>query len=105
MMVHAAMHWPEEFSMDLWPYAMDYSAHLYNNTPSERKNEMAPIEYLCNVQLGCKSLTRARVWGCPAYVLDPRLQDGKKIPKFEKRARLAMFLGLSALHSSLIRLI
>ena len=78
MLVHAAMHWPEEFRLDLWPYAIDYACHIYNNTPSDRRDEKAPIEVLCGVQLGCKDLSRAKVWGCPAYVLDPSLQDGKK---------------------------
>ena len=24
----------------------------------------------------------SHVWGCPVYVLDPKLQDGKKLPKW-----------------------
>jgi hypothetical protein len=39
------------------------------------------------------------------YVLDPKLQDGKKIPKWEPRSRRGKFLGVSPSLSSTIGLI
>ena len=45
------------------------------------------------------------MFGCPVYVLEPKLQDGKKIPKWSPRARLGMFLGFSPVHSSLVPLV
>ena len=48
---------------------------------------------------------RAHVWGCPVYVLEPKLQDGQKIPKWLPRARLGMFMGFSHVHSSLVPLV
>jgi hypothetical protein len=53
----------------------------------------------------CEFLRRAKVFGCPVYVLEPRFQDGKKIPKWEPRARRAQFLGFSKEHSSLSALV
>jgi hypothetical protein len=53
----------------------------------------------------CEFLRRAKVFGCPVYVLEPGLQDGKKIPKWEPRARRAQFLGFSKEHSSLSALV
>ena len=50
-------------------------------------------------------LRRTHVWGCPVYVLEPALQDGKKIPKWDPRARLGMFMGFSQVHSSLVPLV
>ena len=47
----------------------------------------------------------ARCWGCPAYVLDPTLQDGKKLPQWNLRSRLGQFLGWSDKHSSTVGLI
>lgn len=47
-------------------------------------------------------LLQAHVWGCPAYVLDPKLADGKKIPKWNCCSRLGQFLGFSDEHSSLV---
>jgi len=45
------------------------------------------------------------VFGCPVYVLDPKLQDGSKIPKWSLHARLGQFLGFSKSHSSSVGLI
>eukprot|EP00978_Attheya_sp_CCMP212_P032777 scaffold129482_cov68-Attheya_sp.AAC.1 len=50
-------------------------------------------------------LLRAKVWGCPAYVLEPKLQDGKKIPKWNKRSHQGQFVGFSKEHSTSIGLI
>ena len=35
-------------------------------------------------------------------MLDPKLQDGKKLPKFNRRARMGQFVGFSDEHSSLV---
>ena len=47
-----------------------------------------------------EAIVRSHVWGCPVYVLDPKLQDGKKLPKWDPRARRGMYLGCSTDHSS-----
>ncbi|KAL7463902.1 hypothetical protein ACHAXS_004255, partial [Conticribra weissflogii] len=46
-------------------------------------------------------LLRTHVWDCLVFVLNPKLQDGKKIPKWNCRLRLGQFLGFSDEHSSL----
>ena len=66
---------------------------------------MSPEELFTGSVVGCKILQKLRVFGCPAYVLDPRLQDGKKIPKWQPRAREGQFLGFSNEHSSTVGLI
>jgi transposase InsO family protein len=104
MMLHSSIMWTDEFDQSLWPYALDYSAWLYNHTPRQDSG-LAPMEVFCGTKLECRYLRRAKVWGCPAYVLDPRLQDGQKIPKWEPRARRGQFLGFSRRHSSLVGLI
>ena len=50
-------------------------------------------------------LHRAHVWGCPVYILEPALQDVKKIPKWQLRAQLGMFVDFSQVHSSLAPLV
>jgi hypothetical protein len=50
-------------------------------------------------------LQRSHVWGCPVYVLDPKLQDGKEIPKWKMRARHSFYLGQSPSHSSSVGLV
>jgi uncharacterized protein (UPF0264 family) len=49
-----------------------------------------------------KAINQARVWGCPVYVLDPKIQDGKKLPKWKARSRVGMYVGSSQEHSSTV---
>lgn len=74
-------------------------------SPSDKQNGLSPEEIFSGTRMNCSHLRRARVWGCPAYVLHPKLQDGRKIPKWEPRSRLGQFVGVSAMHSSSVKLI
>jgi hypothetical protein len=104
MMQHAALHWPAEFEEELWPFAMDCAGWIWNNMP-QREGGLTPFELLSGVAGGSGNLNQARVWGFPTYVLDPKLQDGKKIPKWKARARRGQFLGMSTAHASTVGLI
>ena len=104
MMLHLSIHWPDQYDPNLWPFALDYAVWLYNHIPG-RDSHVAPIELFCGVKQDCSYLRRARVFGCPTYVLDPKLQDGKKIPKWKPRARMGQFLGFSPTHSSTVGLV
>ena len=63
---------------------------------------VSPLEMLTNERSDHSDLLRTHVWGCPTFVLDPKLQSGKKIPKWNKRSPLGQFLGFSEEHSSLV---
>ena len=52
-----------------------------------------------------KHLARARVFGCPVYVLERDLQDQKKLPKWSKRSWRGVFLGFSEKHHSTVALV
>ena len=102
MLLHATIHWPEQNHLTLWPYAFEHAVFLWNNLPS-RTSGLAPIELFTGVSLtSFNHLQRSHVWGCPAYVLDPKLQDGKKLPKWQARTRRAQYLAISPDHSSTI---
>jgi hypothetical protein len=47
-------------------------------------------------------LLPCHVWGCPVYVLEAKLQNDQKLPKWNRRARLGQFVGFSDDHSSLV---
>ena len=61
-----------------------------------------PFELATKSKANHRDLSRSHVWGCPTFVLDPKLQNGKKIPKWNRRARMGQFLGFSDEHSSLV---
>ena len=102
MLLHATIHWPEQNHLNLWPYAFEHAIFLWNNLPG-RTSGVAPLDLFTGVSLSSfDHLQRSHVWGCPAYVLDPKLQDGKKLPKWQARARRGQYLGVSPDHSSTI---
>jgi len=103
MMVHQAIHWPEEADPAHWPFAMDYAVELYNHTPN-RASKLSPEELMSRCTTPGGTLDRHRTWGCPGYVLDPALQDNKKLPKWHRRAKSAQFLGFSKDHASTVAL-
>ncbi|KAG7368580.1 reverse transcriptase RNA-dependent DNA polymerase [Nitzschia inconspicua] len=100
MLLHQALHWPEHAQLDLWPFALEHAVYLWNHLP-KKDSLLAPIELFTGSTFADYShLHSSRVWGCPAYVLDPKLQDGKKLPKWNPRSRRGMYLGISPSHSS-----
>jgi hypothetical protein len=74
---------------------------LFNCIPN-RVTGLTPLEVFTKTKSDHPDLQRAHVWGCPVFILDPCLQDGKKIPKWNHHARLAQFVGFSPKHSTLV---
>ena len=50
-------------------------------------------------------MTNAHPWGVPAYVLNSRLQDGFKIPRFDPISMQGVYVIPSSLHASTVGLI
>ena len=103
-MFHAALRWPEHYKKTLWPLAMTYAVHLHNHTP-RRQDGLCPIEIWTKSKSNYSQLKEAHPWRCPVFVLDPRLQDGFKIHKWEPHSRRGIFMGVSPLHASTVGLI
>ena len=106
MMVHAAVHWPNNNAdnIRLWPFAVQHAVWLFNRIPN-RITGLTPLEAFTKTKSDHTEIRRAHVWGSPAFVLDPCLQDGHKIPKWDKRSRRAQFMGYSSEHSSLVAMV
>lgn len=102
-MVHVSLHWTSNGADDisLWSFAVKHAAWLYNRVPN-RLSGMTPLELLTRQRSDHRDLLRAHVWGCPVFVLDPKLQNDQKIPKWNRRSRMGQFLGFSNDHSSLV---
>jgi hypothetical protein len=102
MMLHQVLHWPTEARLDLWPFALNHAIYLWNHMP-KRGTRMSPVELFTGSKFpNYAHLQRSHVWGCPVYVLDPTLQDGKKLPKWKPRARRGLYVGVSPIHSSTV---
>ena len=103
MLLHAALHWKSGIDSSLWPMAVSYATYIYNHLPNA--NGIAPADLFTGTQIPRHKLRSFHVWGCPVYVLDPTLQQGKKLPRWEPRARRGIFVGYSSVHSSDVPLV
>eukprot|EP00934_Nitzschia_sp_Nitz4_P006833 Nitzschia sp. Nitz4//scaffold525_size3836//2031//2952//NITZ4_009259-RA/size3836-processed-gene-0.0-mRNA-1//-1//CDS//3329553952//6823//frame0 len=102
MLLHQVLHWPEQADLTLWPFALEHASYVWNHLP-RRGGKLSPIElFTRSKDPGYASLQSLHVWGCPTHVLDPKLQDGQKLPKWAIRSRRGVYLGLSDQHSSTV---
>ncbi|KAL7465136.1 hypothetical protein ACHAXS_005462, partial [Conticribra weissflogii] len=101
-LIHVSLHWTENGVDDLalWSFAVKHATWLYNRLPNQVLG-LTPIELATKTKTDHRDLLRSHVWGCPVFVLEPRLKDGKKIPKWNRHSRQGQFLGFSDKHSSL----
>ena len=98
MLLHASTHWKHGIDSTMWPMAVSYATYIYNNLP--RANGISPSDVFFGTRVPRHKLRNLHVWGCPVYVLDPSLQAGKKIPRWEPRSKRGVFCGLSNIHLS-----
>ena len=105
ILMHAAICWPSMMETNLWPMAVDYAVYHHNHMPRPPVGMLAPIDLLLKTQSAQTHFHDMHVWGCPCYVLDTKLQDGHKLPKWKPRSRRGMFIGFSPHHSSLVPLV
>ena len=104
MMFHSALCWPEHTDLKLWPLALKHAEHLHNEM-IQMDSGLAPIELWTKSKSSYSSIQNAHTWGCPVFVLDPTLQDGKKIPKWQPRAQIGQYVGASPNHASSVGLV
>jgi hypothetical protein len=102
MILHASVHWKDGIDETVWPQAVIYAVHVYNNTP---KNGLFPVDVFTGSAVPRHRLMDVHVWGCPLYVLDPKNQQGQKLPRWEPRARRGILLGLSLQHANEVPLV
>ena len=105
MMIYANLMWPEVQDEALWPLAVSHAVYLYNHTPN-MESGIAPIELFSQTVNDGQALRNAHPWGCPAYVLEPKLTAaGGKLPKWSPRSRHGQFVGVSPVHAENIAVI
>ena len=104
MMLHAAIHWPDVADTTLWPMAVAHAVYLYNHVP-DPSTGIAPVDVFTRSRWEQRKLHDLHVWGCPVYVLNKSLADGKKLPRWKPRSQRSINMGLSAKHASTVPLV
>jgi hypothetical protein len=102
-MVHASLHWTERGSdnLSLWSFAVKHLVWVYNRFLNVRLG-LTPLELITRECSDYKDLLHFHVWGCPVFVLEAKLHNDQKLPKWNQRARMSQFVDFSDKHSSLV---
>ena len=90
-------------SIHLWPYAMNMANKIMISTPT-KDGDKSPQELFSSVNISPK-IKHFHTYACPTYILDNALQGQHYLPKWQKRARLGVYLGPSSNHSRTVHLI
>ena len=105
MMLYFTMYWPQAAYTNLWPFAVDQAIHIWNRIP-DSKTPFSPVDICTSLlHFGNNDLQRLHVFGHPVYVLDAKLQDGEKVPKWTRCSCRGIYLGLNQLHFSTVHLV
>ena len=88
------------FSTNLFTMAIYYSVWIYNWIHNMKSGSSAiGIWSRSRFEPVADTLNNCHVWGCPKYVLEPKLQKpGVKIPKWDPRSRRGFNMGFSKMH-------
>ena len=103
MLQHAQRQWPSAITTNLWPYAMNMAADLHNHLP-RAGSDSTPLEIVTGSKIA-PSMRHFHHFGCPVYVLNSKLANGKKAAKWEDRTRVAIYLGKSQNHARSVSLV
>ena len=96
--------WPEVVTEQFWSFAVRHAVNILNMMPRSKL-------YVCNHQKFTGERppikpTDFHVFGCPAYVLDEKLQNDKGgLSKWANRSRLGVYVGHSTAHAGNVLLI
>ncbi len=69
-----------------------------------REDHKSPFELFARSEV-TPNLNHFQHFGCPVFVLDNKMQSGKKSPKWEVRLRIGIYLGMSMQHARTVTLV
>jgi hypothetical protein len=105
MLIHAQHRWPKAIDAHLWPHALRVANEVHNSTPSvKREDHKPPFELFARSEV-TPNLNHFQPFGCPVLVVDIEMQSGKKLPKWEVRLRMGIYLCMSMQHARSVNLV
>jgi hypothetical protein len=105
ILLYAMRYWPEYITTMLWPFAAKCIEDRINNLTVNDLG-ITPEMSFSGSQASHVQLKNYHPFGCPCYVLDSRVQTSPKgLPKWEPRARLAIYVGHSPAHAGSVALV
>jgi hypothetical protein len=103
LLLHAISLWPNVLSEEFWPFAVRHACTFHNSSidPGTQKSP----HHLFTGEPAPWRLQDFRVFGCPVFVLDKRLQDGDSLPKWRSRCWTGVYVGQSLQHAGNVPLV
>ena len=74
---------------------------MFNRVPNQ-ESYISPMEIITKTKSNHHYLRRSHIWGCPVFVMEAKLQNDQKYPKWNRPSRQGQFLGFSDEHSNLV---
>jgi hypothetical protein len=103
-LIHAQHRWPKAVDAHLWPYALSVANEVHNSTPTiGREDHKSPFELFARSEV-TPNWNHFQPFGCPVFVLNNKMQSGKKLPIWEVRLRMGVYLGMSMQHARSVTL-
>jgi hypothetical protein len=90
---HAISRWDKTIAAELWPFAIQHAATIYNTTKRQSRDYyLSPWEQFTGER---SKLTQTDMHPlfCPIYVLDRRMQEGTSPHKWTKRTTQKVYVG------------
>jgi hypothetical protein len=103
LLVHATTKWPAVINEKFWPFAVKHAC-AFHNASVHSETKQIPHYAFTGEQPPC-SMSGFRVFGCPVFVLDKRLQDGDSVSKWKARSWTGVYVGNSAQHAGTVPLV
>jgi hypothetical protein len=93
MINHAISKWDKTITPELWPFAIQQAATIYNTTKRRSRDyDVSPWEQFTGERSKLSQSDMHPLF-CPVYVLDRRIQEGTSPPKWKKRTTQEVYGG------------
>jgi hypothetical protein len=84
MLNHAISRWDKTITAELWPFAIQHAATIYNTTKQRSRDyDLSPWEQFTGERSKLDQTDMHPLF-CPVYTLDRRMQEGTSPPKWTK---------------------
>jgi hypothetical protein len=93
MLNHAISRWDKTITAELWPFAIQHAATIYNTIKRRSRDyDLSPWENFTG-ESSKLDQTDMHPLLCPVYVLDRRMQEGTSPHKWTKRTTQKVYAG------------
>jgi hypothetical protein len=93
MLNDAISRWDRTITAELWPFAIQHAATIYNTKKwRSRDYDLSPWEQFTGERSKLDQTDMHPLF-CPVYVLDRRIQEGTSPPKWTKQTTQKVYVG------------